>query len=52
MNAATHRLWAGVLLLLAATGLQVFTDGGWSLALIAILGIILTLASFGPERAR
>ena len=47
-----HRLWAGVLMLLAATALQVTADGGWALALIAVLGILLVLTSFTPEKAR
>ena len=48
MNAPTHRVWAGVLLLLTATTLQVTLSGGWSLVLIAVLGILLVHASFTP----
>ena len=47
-----HRLWAGTLLLLAATALQVALSGGWSLPLIAVLGVMLVLTSFTPEGKR
>lgn len=49
---SNHRLWAGTLLLLAATALQVTLSGGWSLALSAVLGILLVLTSFTPEGKR
>ena len=47
-----HQLWIGVVLLLIATTLQVTLSGGWSLALIAILGILLVYASFTPVGKR
>ena len=52
MKVPIHRLWVGVLLLLAATTLQVTTTGVWSLALIAVLGTLLVLTSFTPEGKR
>lgn len=46
-----HRLWAGTLLVLAATGLEVSAGGGWTIALIALLGTLLVLTSFAERRA-
>lgn len=41
-----HRLWAGTVLLLAALMVRTVADGGWSLALVVGLGVVLILTSF------
>ncbi len=46
-----HHLWAGTVLLLAALLIRTVTDGGWSLALVAGLGVMLILSSFSDRTA-
>lgn len=45
-----HRLWAGVVMVLAATGFQIYAGGGWSIAMIAGLGALLLLTSFAEGK--
>ncbi len=49
MNGSNHRLWAGTLLLIVATAIQVYAGGAWSVAMIAVLGIFLVVTSSGTK---
>ena len=42
-------MWAGPLLLIVATAIQVYAGGAWSVAMIAVLGIFLVVTSSGTK---
>ncbi len=46
-----HRLWAGTVLLIAALLVRTVAEGGWSLALVVGLSVVLILSSFSDKAA-
>lgn len=44
-----HLLWTGAMVLIVAMTLRVAIAGDWSVVVGVVVGLVLIVASFGPE---